>query len=420
MNYIRLFVCLILSCLCSFAFAVNDAPADADTVTLRTNCYEKSGAVEIANCFTSMDMVDNWLRTVRFAGPNKPTLVDIGPGTFGGWQCHSSNVTLRGSGRDQTTLQVSLTSAGAGIWIQAGCTNLNVQDLRVDGRGMGLWGVGVNNLEAITFWTNVEIFGPLYAWVESLPGFGACPSNNGRHYWFSSRIVATGNTATFTGTSRAYTAACAQSWFFGSQLEANVNSNERNGFAIEAHKAEVHLYGSNARLILASNTTASSFGGSSGTGHYLMAALQGSAIHIHGTGLDVVHNGTGTADVLYADSDSQTHFHANEAAFSIHVTGTGKVQRLAGPGADAGRIEAPYGWGPKTQPPLSTNASGLGTLISRTGADTYVETDCPMTGNCGAPGSGTYPHMMIYSASCTGTAANQGPWFDLVTRSCRQ
>lgn len=120
---------LALVCVSPIAKAVNNAPADADTVTLRVSCIE--GGTEIPNCFDSMAAVDTWLKTVRFVGPTKPTLVDIGPGTFKGWACSSSNITLRGSGRDRTIL----TSVdGAGIFINAGCTNLNVQDLTVDGR----------------------------------------------------------------------------------------------------------------------------------------------------------------------------------------------------------------------------------------------------------------------------------------------
>lgn len=391
------------------AHAINNAPADADSVTLRTNCTQ--GGTEIPNCFTSMDEVDSWLVNVRHPSATKPTIINIGPGTFGGWNCKSSHVTLRGSGRDQSTFVVSSNSIGAAMWIQAGCTNLNVQDMKLDGR-VGAWGVGVNNLEAITSWTNVEVIGPTYGWIESLPGFGPCPSHNGKHSWFSSRIIATGNGGSLSGASRAYTAGCAQSWFWGSELTAIVNANETSAFAIEAHNAEIHLYGSNARLLLAANTIATSK-------HYLIAALQNSAVHIHGTGLDVEHAGTGTADMLYADSTS--HFHANESGFNIHVSGAGKVRRIAG---TANRIEAPYIWKQGTQPPLSSKLDGTSTyygvqtLISASGADSYIETDCPVSGNCSL--GGNFPHQMIYRSECTNITPNEGPWFDLTTKDCRK
>jgi hypothetical protein len=179
-------------------------------------------------------------------------------------------------------------------------------------------------------------------------------------------------------------------------------------FALEAHNAEVHFYGSDVRLLLPA--------GSNVNGHFLIAALDGSEIHIHGTDLDVIHKGTGTADMLYADSTS--HFHANASGFNIHVSGTGKVQRLAG----AGRIEAPYTWGENTEAPLSTTLNGIETLISRNGADRYTETDCQPNGNCSSGGS--FPHDMVYLASCAdlpgGLTANQGPWFDMTTKACRQ
>jgi hypothetical protein len=395
--------------------AVNNAPADVDTVTLRTSCTENSGATEIPNCFTSFAEVDNWLRTVRMAGPANPTLINIGPGTFEGWDCRSSNVTLKGSGRDRSVIT---TISGFGIQVSAGCTNLSVQDLTVDatvdpGGFIAAWGVTVTNLAAVTTWTNVEIKSKLYGWVESVPG--SCTDTSGKHTFFSSRIVAIG--APGSNLVRAYIASCAQSWFYGSELTAVVNNNITHGFALEANGAEVHLYGSAARLLLESNTAASGYRATSpatGPAHYLVAALKGSVIHIHGTGLDVVHPGTGTADMLYADASS--HIHANESGFNIHVSGAGKVQRLAGTGS----IEAPYTWKQNTAPPLSTSTNGVQTLISRNGADSYIETDCLVSGSCSTGSNRTFPHQMIYRSECTGTSANQGPWFDMTTKACRQ
>ncbi len=389
------------------ALAVNNAPADAQVVNLRTSCTQNGGSTEVPNCFNSMAALDTWLRNVRQAGPTNPTLVEIGPGNFGSWFCGSSHVTLRGSGRDRTVILGTPGSFQA-LSIDSGCTNLNVQDLTVDGHLLP-WGVSVFNLEAVTSWTNVEVFGGLYGWIESVPA--SCQNHNGRHTWFSSRITSTGVSSSGFIVSRAYTASCATSWFWGSELTSRVNGNESNAFALEAHNAEIHLYGSTVRLLLASNTTASSFTPVTG-GHYLVAALAGSDVHIHGTGLDIIHSGSGTVDMLYADLSS--HFHANESAANIHVTGPGRVRRVAG----AGRIEAPYTWGADTRPPLSSTSSGVQTLSSRNGADNYIETDCPLSGPCSA--GGDYPHLMVYRAQCTGSGADQGPWFDTVTRDCRQ
>lgn len=400
--------------------AVNDAPADVDTVTVRTDCFENSGATEIPNCFDSMAAVGDWLKDVRLTGPGRPTAVDVGPGVFVGWTCGYSDVTVRGSGRGTTFFGVNPLSFGAAVTISNGCDNLSVQDLTIDGRldpgdgGITSRGIEVLNLDASTNWSNVEVIGPTYGWLENIPlnASGPCPEPNvGVHRWTSSSIRATGGTSF----SRAYSARCAESWFFGSEIEANVTSSNGSSFALEARTAEIHLYGSNARLLIGSgvNVHPVNFNAGGGSlGQFLIAALDGSVVHIHGTGLDVAHDGTGTVDMLYAAADS--HFHANESGVSIHIGGTGAVQRLAGTGG----IESPYLWGQMTAPPLSGSASGVGALISRNGADRYVETDCPLSGNCSA--GGTYPHEMIYRSECTGTTADTGPWFDMQTQACRQ
>ncbi len=410
MNIKSLGMALCITYIAPIVHAVNNAPADVSVVNLRTSCTENSGNVEIPNCFDSMNELANWLKTVRQSSQSNPTLVEIGPGSFGSWHCKNSHVTMRGSGRDRTIItNISGGFAFQALSIDAGCTNLNVQDLTIDGKSLP-WGVSVFNLEAVTSWTNVEVFGGMYGWIESIPS--SCLNHNGKHSWFSSRITSLGLDS--GNVSRAYTATCAESWFWGSELTSHVNRNETNGFALEAHSAEVHLYGSTVRLLLESNTTANHFTllGAGGSGHYLLAGLNGSNIHIHGTGLDVIHKGTGTADMLYADSNS--HFHANESGFNIHVSGAGKVQRVAG----SGNIETPYSWGADSRPPLSTASSGVQTLLSRNGTDTYIETDCPISDHCSA--GGNYPHLMIYRAECIGVGTDEGPWFDTVTSSCRQ
>ncbi|MHB8624532.1 MAG: hypothetical protein ACYC9J_15345 [Sulfuricaulis sp.] len=389
-----------------------NAPADATVVNLRTTCTE--GGVQVPNCFTTMSDVDNWLRNVRQAGPTNPALVEIGPGTFGDWNCQSSNVTLRGAGRDRTILQE--TGSDAAITVDTNCTNLNVQDLTLDGsQALVYGGVRLVKLDAITAWTNVEIIGSRYAWIED--SLGGCQSHAGQHSFFSTRITAVGGG--IGSTTIGYWATCATSWFWGSQITASVVAgSESNVRALLAIEAEVHLYGSNVRLILPSNVAAVPASGVQ-NGTALMSATSSSVIHIHGTGLDVDHAGTGRADVLYADSTS--HFHANAAGFSIHVTGSGMVNRIDG----VGIVEAPYIWGANVAPPLSTSQSGVQTLASRDGMDSFIETNCPLTTTtaCSAganlPPASQYPRLMVYRAECTGTGATQGPWFDTVQSSCR-
>jgi hypothetical protein len=374
---------------------VNSPPVDAAVVSLRTSCLE--GGVEVPNCFNGLAQLETWMNTVRTA---PALLVKIGPGTFArgnenltaALNCASPNITLQGSGRSQSIITTQLGMfPSAGISILAGCDNFNVQDLKAKG---WLHGAVSANVSAKTNWVNVEVEGGSYGWLEgdSQP----CANHNGRHNWHSSRIIANGTVNAGKGSSFAYDAICAQSWFFGSEIIAHVNGTTLStSFTLHAADAEVHLYGSNARLIVGSGANANNSD--------IITAETNSVVHIHGTGLDVVHNGSG--NVAYLRADATSHFHANASAFSLHNAGTSTVTRLAGTGA----IEAPYQWGEQTSPPA---------IVSRSGADTYIETDCPNTADCSV--GGNFPHTMIYRAECTGAGSNQGPWYDTVTRFCRQ
>jgi len=383
---------IIVSCLSysGVTLAVNNPPSNATVVNLRTACIE--GGVEVTNCFDELNSLENWMNSIRSASS---LLINVGPGNFtrgfsgvitGALNCSTANITIKGSGRENSHIQTNFGSfPSAGIHINSGCTNLDVQDIKISG---WLQGAVVTELSAITSWTNVELSGGNYGWLES----GACPNNDGKHTWFSSRIIATGA----TGGTITYTAACAQSWFWGSQIVSSNNGvGASSSYALQATQAEIHLYGSNVRLIVANGIDAE--------GADVIRSLNNSEIHIHGTGLDLTHNGTGAVSFLEADSSSMIH--ANESAFSLHNNGTGTVSRLTG----NGKISAPYHWGGKTTPPG---------ISSRSGADTYIEIDCPVADDCSA--GGTFPHTMVYRAECTGSGADEGPWYDTVTNLCRK
>ena len=68
-----------------------------------------------------------------------------------------------------------------------------------------------------------------------------------------------------------------------------------------------------------------------------------------------------------------------------------------------GSINAHYNWGTGTQPPG---------IISVTGADTFIETDCSAVG-CQVPDADA--HILTYDSMC----ATDGPWFDTITQRCR-
>jgi len=384
---------LLLSSFSNTYAAVNSPDIDAAVVNLRVSCIESGN--EIQNCFDDIVSLNNWMNTLR---TSNELLVNIGPGTFtrpsslpvGVIHCNSKNISLRGAGRDHTIITTNgmKPHITAGILLDNQCDNFNVQDLKATG---WIQGAIATAATATTTWENVELNGGSYGWLES----DACTGQRGKHTWNSSRIVTNG---TFSPGSVNYIANCAESWFFASQIIATVNGQNQSGdgsFAVLADNAEVHFYGSNIKL----ETTE----GADANNADLVKSINGGEVHIHGTGLDVIHNGSG--NVSYFEADATSMIHANSNAFSLQQSGTGSVERLTG----EGKISAPYHWGQSTTPPMIT---------SRSGADTYIETDCPTNNDCGIGGS--FPHTMIYRVECNGTGENQGPWYDTVTQNCRQ
>jgi hypothetical protein len=160
--------------------------------------------------------------------------------------------------------------------------------------------------------------------------------------------------------------------------------------------------------------------------------------HSHGGVIAVdATNGT-TAVAVNANKNASggvtgdAKVHAFETAWVIK--GNGNKTRLKGNAT----FEAPFQWQSGTDTPVPG-------LISQTGADMFVETDCnprPADTDCEAvsqcvvhgPGEGgtceqysdpgcnvvpdscsggDQPHLMLYSATCSST------WFDVVTGACR-
>lgn len=397
----------ILFLICTTAFtlqskaAINSPATDASIVELRISCLDTTN--EIPNCFDNTSDLENWMNNIR---TSSSLLVNIGPGTFiktnastagsvAVLSCRSNNITLKGAGTQHTILKADAANnlaITAGISIDSGCNNFSAQDLTASG---WIQGAIVTNLSSHTSWKNILMEGGTYGWLE--PATTSCPSMIGKHTWHSSRIVGLG---TAFGGSITYNAMCAESWFFATEITAlNINnppsSNNDSSFALEARNAEVHLYGSNARLIVNSGVDVD--------GATLIRAVNNGNVHIHGSGLDIIHDGSGA--VSYLEADASSRIHASSNGFSVHNAGTGQVARFAG----TGTIEAPYQWGQNTVPPAIT---------SRNGADTYVETDCQNFGDCSS--GGNFPHLMIYRTECSGNSINQGPWYDTVTNACRE
>jgi hypothetical protein len=127
--------------------------------------------------------------------------------------------------------------------------------------------------------------------------------------------------------------------------------------------------------------------------------------HSHGGIVAVdASKGTGVVNAVGIDVNKGTSgdakAHAFETAWVVKAgTGGGTVTRVKG----NGNHESPFLWQSGTDVPVPG-------LVSLTGADMFVETDCNSSGCSG----GSDPHLMIYKSACTSSG-----WFDLVRQACR-
>jgi hypothetical protein len=163
---------------------------------------------------------------------------------------------------------------------------------------------------------------------------------------------------------------------------------------------EFHIYGSNIKLVLPEGlATNPPTAGSECAGVVAVCSSgEGSSIHIHGTGIDIVGNELPNNVVALA-ADDGGDIHANGSAFNLSTAAGGTIQRvLSGTTGTGGHIHAPYLW--ETHPGAPYEGSGV-TFKSKTGFDTAIVTD---TGR---------PRMVIYDSTCT------SGWFDTVTQACR-
>lgn len=203
--------------------------------------------------------------------------------------------------------------------------------------------------------------------------------------------------ATGYGSATGYDAACDESWFYGSEVTARVFGTSISGLtAVQARgTGEIHLHGSSLRSINLGT------GVSSGNAHSAAYAANGGRIHIHGTGIDVISE-TDSA-IVGLNAESGGLIHANESAYVMQTGANGTRTRILNNG---GEIRAPYLWEQAATPPDIE-------AVNADGADMAVQTGCAASG---CQSSGTETHLLIYNSSCGGAG---GPWFDVVTGSCR-
>ncbi len=409
--------------------AAGPTPPNADVVYLRKDC-----TTGLTNCFSSMAALagsegtgapvhpspetnGSWLWDTRQPTPSSPVLVVVGPGSWTSFVCPDrtggppfGGVTLRGSGRETTSLHG--TTAG---FDASNCFSLDVNDMTISGQSQGVRWTG----EGSAFWHDVDIrtdpTGALAAWKD-----GCSASDTlSEHSFFSSRIIAdgAGAQASFGLQLTAFESSCSRSSFFGGELRAAGDPTVGFQRVVDlSNGAELRVAGTAIRGLGADRTPAfSGIWGVLASGNH---ATRTTRFELIGgiVSLFASHASGGTASVAGASLSGRVEFSAPASAWVVRAP-DGASYRVA---TDAGGpatpvVASPFLWQSGTDEPESG-------LLSETGRDLFVETDCNGTTeecNCSEPGidcSGdpVHPHLMVYDSSCSPT-----PWFDLVTRACR-
>jgi hypothetical protein len=371
--------------------------------------------VPIPNCFTynvatgtwspqDLWSLTGWIWTTRNPSSSSPLLVDIGPGTFGTFHCNGTNsngtgppirgyVTLRGSGREQTILKGP---DGADI---TDCTTLSFIDLGVQGR-RGVYWTGAQG--GYSSWSNVDLvglgtLGPPVGWGDAL-----CAGQTIRsvHYFHGSRIraIVSGSVAY----AWPFSSNCAESRIFGGEILLDVTGGQvQSTFAdvIFLQGGYLETVGTAIRgSISGSGSSSALIGaniGDSGGGSTLPAGFDN-----HGGSIELSTNQA--IPVIAINASGNVTVNSQGTAYDLSPGSSAAATRLAV--SSPAVVDAPYQWSAGNSPPAITSLNGQ---------DTFVETDCSSTGSCG---SGSQPHLMIYSSACTGA---NGPWFDLVRQMCR-
>lgn len=433
---------------------ISPSPVSALMSTSADVIFLKQSCGGLADCTSDVQEILDWVNArmkpgaYDYSGRNKeaPAEVSIGPGLFvipqGQPLCDGGasvvrNVSFRGSGRGNTVLTGGLVNFGA-VHVQA-CDNLSFQDMtmRADSRrgvntgsvAAATWGPDAPNtgVRFVSFWSNIDLEGSTVGWYDQ----------GGLHFWFNSRIgiattaaraLATGSGA--TATTPYYTTGGGESRFYASELLAEHDAGGSDVATVTgtfiSGGASAHLVGSAVRVLAKPNSAliAADFGG--------LAALYGS-VTMHGGIVSVdasqgaVQQAVFGAKVPGGDGVSIGVFRLEETVFSLIPATGGLMTRLAKL-APSGVITAPMQWPAAALPPASTvNPSGTplvySHLNSEEGQDMYVESDCPI--NPGLPCAETpapadrFPHLMIYTETCTGQTTGTGPWFDTFTNRCR-
>lgn len=366
---------LLVTVLCG-ASAVSAAIDPAAAVVLvRTNCTDNGQTLN--NCFTSWASLTSWMTNTRKPNATSPLRVEIGPGTFledvfitcNAAHNYTGYTAFEGAGSSQTIINGFGSSNTTPLNVSA-CTEMSFSHLEITTRFYGgvHWDGGGNSV-----WNDVRVIGTSRAWYEQ-----TCGSTRGNHYWFGSRLTATGAFSI----AETYRASCDESWFFGSEIDVSLPANGypcEGGAVVAFNNGIIHVYGSVLRALIdgpqqSNSPVAAAFAETGGT------------IHIHGTGIDVTSNTGQNITALFALGGM---IHAPAASYFLNTSGT--KTRILNAG---GMVMAPYLWEESDTPQ---------NIISVNGSDMQVVTN-------NADG---HPHLSVYDSSCA------SKWFDTVTRACR-
>lgn len=400
------------------AHALPDPGAPA--VALKHNCGSDP------NCFTDATALLNWAWGTRDPDSSSPLLVNIDPGDYTmpsstcsvqdpSLDADRGHITLRGSGRENTRLRPPSGSL-ATIDVH-GCNNLAVEALTIDsttGPGRGVFGV-IWREGGSSVWSNVNVRAFGYGWYDTGVDFsgGACQDGPpGRHEWYGSSIRAVGD---FFGFNIGYHSGCGDTWIYGGEVSAtqpDVASFITLHAGLQANSAtgSIHIYGSNV-LVLATSAASAS------PGQVGLNAKAGGILHHHGGEIVVRHENPNVNQTVVSlgANGAGSRVHVLETSFGLQPAGTGNAQRVVQ--VNAGEVNSVFQWPAGTLAPTPGDSTGNKHLVSLDGFDSFVETDCALAGGC--QGAGNIPHTMLYTAACTGTGPDQGPWFDTVTGNCR-
>ena len=360
-------------------------------------------------------------------GASNRVVVVIGPGEFTGQlSCSAYDgtnqgyVSFRGHGAGTSTL-----TYGAGYFsstvTSSACGNLSFEDLSITNTGSGhyaspafLWGQAIGN----NSWMNVTLASEnSIAWQEDSNYSGGIhddcrsvvTSVESSHRIFSSRLM---------GAKAVVVSGCGEVGIYGSDLVLTTNPGSGIYIASEASQSVtaayndgvLNIYGSTLRADLSSGVPA---GLSSVTGIYLGAIFGRGEVHMHGGIVNVVTASQSGIDSIGVNaSDENSIAHTLSTPFIVRSNANAQSARLKG----VGEVMSAQQWQAGTQAPEEGGA--FGTFSSLDGQDMYVETDCNASG-CSAGGAdANKPHLMVYSEACGNEASS--PWFDTVTKQCRQ